>query len=156
LASALVLRVRPGAKVGDKGQVWLEPVPGYYQLDNRLETSAAGTEKRIFVERAPGSMQLDVWGQIPLEASEDGDTVAIAHPPQLIGELFRQALEERGIAVRGPVVVHDITRIEAATSANPFPKPPARVVLAEHDSLPLREDIKVTNKESQNLHAEML
>ena len=29
-------------------------------------------------------------------------------------------------------------------------------MLAEHDSLPLREDIKVTNKVSQNLHAEML
>jgi D-alanyl-D-alanine carboxypeptidase/D-alanyl-D-alanine-endopeptidase (penicillin-binding protein 4) len=32
----------------------------------------------------------------------------------------------------------------------------ARVVLAEHDSLPLPADIKVINKVSQNLHAEML
>ncbi len=31
-----------------------------------------------------------------------------------------------------------------------------RMVLAEHDSLPLREDIKVINKVSQNLHCEML
>ena len=30
------------------------------------------------------------------------------------------------------------------------------MVLAEHDSPPLREAIKVINKESQNLHAEML
>ena len=37
-----------------------------------------------------------------------------------------------------------------------FPQPASRVVLAEHDSPPLREAIKVINKESQNLHAEML
>jgi len=37
-----------------------------------------------------------------------------------------------------------------------LPEPEVRNILAEHDSLPLREDIKVTLKVSQNLHAEML
>jgi len=154
--NALQLRVRPGAKVGDTAEVRLEPIPDYYGLNNRLETSAAGTPKQVFVERAPDSMQLDVWGETPLDASEDGDTVAIAHPLELIGELFRRALEARGISAGGGLRVQHVTRIEAATSADPFPKLPPRVVLAEHVSLPLREDVKVTNKESQNLHAEML
>jgi D-alanyl-D-alanine carboxypeptidase/D-alanyl-D-alanine-endopeptidase (penicillin-binding protein 4) len=154
--NSLTLHVKPGAKAGDAAEVRLEPVPDYYTLKNRVETSAAGTEKRIFVERLPGSMQLDVWGQIPVDAAEETDTVAIANPPRLAAELFRRALEARGIAVKGQVEVRHFTRREAASLPDPFSKSPARVALAEHDSPQLREAIKVTNKESQNLHAEML
>ncbi len=154
--NALDLHFRPGAKAGDRAQVWLEPVPGYYRLDNLLVTGAAGTEKQIFVERAPGSMELDVWGQIPADAVEDSDTIAIEHPQQLAGGLFRKALEAHGITVRGPVSVEDVSRPEAAMTPSVFPPSSKRVVLAEHDSLPLREDIKLTLKVSQNLHADML
>jgi D-alanyl-D-alanine carboxypeptidase/D-alanyl-D-alanine-endopeptidase (penicillin-binding protein 4) len=108
------------------------------------------------VERAPGSSQLDVWGQIPLGAEESMDTVAIPNPPQLTGEIFRRALEARGITVRGRVDVHQLTRHQAATGPEAFPTSPRRIVLAEHVSLPLRESLKVVNKVSQNLHAEML
>ena len=37
-----------------------------------------------------------------------------------------------------------------------FPPAPHGAALAQHDSLPLREDIKLTLKVSQNLHADML
>jgi D-alanyl-D-alanine carboxypeptidase/D-alanyl-D-alanine-endopeptidase (penicillin-binding protein 4) len=154
--NALTLRVKPGAKVGDPAAASLEPLADYYQLKNRVETSAPGTEKRIFVERLPGSMQLDVWGQIPVGGDEDTDTVAILNPPRLVAELFRHALEAQGIVVKGEVEVRHSTRLEAASQPATFPQTPSRVVLAEHDSPPLREAIKVINKESQNLHAEML
>jgi D-alanyl-D-alanine carboxypeptidase/D-alanyl-D-alanine-endopeptidase (penicillin-binding protein 4) len=154
--NALLLRVRPGATPGSTAEVRLESFPDYYQINNRVETSAAGTPKRIFVERAPGSRQLDVWGEIPLEAGEARDAVSIDNPPQLIGELFRQALEARGVAVRGRVEVRHLTRFEAGTTPSALPKPPPRVVLAEHVSPPLAEEIKTINKFSQNLHVEML
>jgi D-alanyl-D-alanine carboxypeptidase/D-alanyl-D-alanine-endopeptidase (penicillin-binding protein 4) len=154
--NALLLRVRPGATPGSTAEVRLEPFPDYYQINNRVETFAAGMPKRIFVERAPGSRQLDVWGEIPLEAGEARDAVSIDNPPQLIGELFRQALEARGVAVRGRVEVRHLTRLEAGTTPSALPKPPSRVVLAEHVSPPLAEEIKTINKFSQNLHVEML
>ncbi len=154
--NALDLHFRPGAKAGDPAKVWLDPVPDYYQLDNRLRTGAAGTEKQIYVERAPGSMELDVWGQIPADAAEDSDTVAIEHPPQLAGEIFRKALEARGVTVHGPVSGAEVTRPEAAMTPGVFPPAAHAVVLAQHDSLPLREDLKLTLKVSQNLHADML
>ena len=154
--NALLLRVWPAAKAGERAEVRLEPIADYYQLNNRLETAAAGGRKRIYVERPPGSMRLDVWGEIPLGAGEDQDSVSIADPPQLMGELFRRALEARGIAVRGRVEVRHVTRFEAATARDPFSKPPPRVVLAEHLSHPLAEDIKTINKVSHNLHVEML
>jgi D-alanyl-D-alanine carboxypeptidase/D-alanyl-D-alanine-endopeptidase (penicillin-binding protein 4) len=101
-------------------------------------------------------MELDVWGLIPIDDGENVDTVAIANPPQLMAEQFRTALRARGIVVEGPIEVRHFTRLEAASLPNPPPPSPARVVLAEHTSPALSEAIKVVNKESENLHAEML
>ena len=36
------------------------------------------------------------------------------------------------------------------------PLPPPQTILAEHTSVPLSEDIRLTNKNSENLHAELL
>jgi D-alanyl-D-alanine carboxypeptidase/D-alanyl-D-alanine-endopeptidase (penicillin-binding protein 4) len=152
--NALRIRFAPGAKAGERARVTLEPLPDYYQLNNRLETAPAGTRAQIFLERAPGSNQLDVWGEIAVDAEAQEDAVALANPPQLAGELFRRALEARGIVVRGPVEVRHSTRIEAAAVSDP--PLPARVVLAEHLSEPLARDIEIINKYSHNLHAEML
>ena len=152
----LTLHVKPAAIAGDRASVRMDPVADYFQLKNRVMTSAAGTGNKYSVERLPGSMQLDVWGQIPVDAGEDTDTVAIANPPRLVAELFRSALETRGIAVKEQVEVRNSTRLEAASSLELLSKPLPRLVLAEHDSPPLREAIKVVNKESENLHAEML
>ncbi|MGD1100872.1 MAG: D-alanyl-D-alanine carboxypeptidase/D-alanyl-D-alanine-endopeptidase [Terriglobia bacterium] len=152
----LTLHVKPGEKAGDEAEVRLDPVTDYYLLRNHVQTGAKGTEKNYFLERQPGSMELDLWGQIPINGGENVDTVAIANPPLLVAEQFRAALRARGIVVQGPIEVRHFTRLEAASSPNPAPPSSARVVLAEHTSPPLSEAIKVVNKESENLHAEML
>jgi len=154
--NALLLHVHPASRVGDPALVSVEPISDYYRVTNHLVTSATGTEKQLFGERVPGSRDLAIWGQIPIDSPKDGDALAIENPPQLAGELFRMALEARGIVVRGSVVVRHFTPVEAAARPNGFASAPARVVLAEHDSLPLREGVKILTKVSQNLHAEML
>jgi serine-type D-Ala-D-Ala carboxypeptidase/endopeptidase (penicillin-binding protein 4) len=154
--NSLNIHFLPGEKEGDPGNVWLDPVSDYYRLNNRLETSAPGTAQQVFVERMPGSMTLDVWGEIPVGAPQDDDRVSIADPPRVAAELFKQALEARGVTVRGKVKVLELSRIEAANRVDSFALPVGRVVLAQHKSVPLREEITVTNKVSQNLHAEML
>jgi len=154
--NTLLLRITPGLRVGDRAPAWLDPLADYYQLNNSLETSGAGTARRFLVDRELDSMRLDVWGQIPLDSGEITAQVAIAHPTQLVGELFRQALKDAGIVVRGGVEVRHLTRSEAAKATNALPQPSSRVILAEHDSLPLLEIVKLTNKESRNFYAEML
>ena len=150
----LTLHVKPAAKAGDGALVRLDPVADYYQVMNRVTTSGAGTARSYSLERLLGSMQLDIWGQIPIDAGENTDTVALANPPQLVAELFWRALEARGITLKVQIEVRHSTRLEAA--ALPESLPPARVLLAEHDSPPLRDALKAINKESENLHAEML
>ncbi|MHB8655456.1 MAG: D-alanyl-D-alanine carboxypeptidase/D-alanyl-D-alanine endopeptidase [Terriglobia bacterium] len=152
----LLFHVQPAAAVGETALVSLAPIGDYYRLNNRLVTSDADSKEEIFVERVQGSRQLEVWGQVPLGSIVEDDSVSIDNPPQLVGDIFLKLLEDRGIHVRGNVVVKHFTRLEAATMPSPAPALAGRVILAEHDSPGLREDIKVTNKVSQNLHAEML
>ncbi len=152
----LTLEVKPGEKAGDGAVVRLTPIADYYLLKNHIVTGAKGSEKNYHLERQPGSMELDLWGQVPIDGGGDDETVAIANPPLLVAEQFRAALRARGILVQGPSEVRHFTRLEAASLPNPVPSSSPRVVLAEHTSAPLREAIKVVNKESENLHAEML
>jgi D-alanyl-D-alanine carboxypeptidase/D-alanyl-D-alanine-endopeptidase (penicillin-binding protein 4) len=153
--NSLTLAVKPAGKVGDPASVSLSPVPDYYLLKNHILTSARGSEKNHHLERQPGSMELDLWGQLPIDGGDDTDTLAISNPPQLLAEQLAAALRARGIVVDGAVEVRHITRLEASSPASASPVPP-RIILADHTSPPLAEAIKVVNKESENLHAEML
>jgi serine-type D-Ala-D-Ala carboxypeptidase/endopeptidase (penicillin-binding protein 4) len=154
--NSLKLRVRPGSAVGALAGITLEPVSDYYRIKDEVETTSADTPAKVVVDRAPGSMELEVWGHVPLGSGGIDEDVAIQNPTQLIGEMFRRLLEQRGVNVDGHVVVRHESSYVMAAAVGASPKPEERNILAEHDSLPLREDIKVTLKVSQNLHAEML
>ncbi len=154
--NSLTIDVKPAARVGDQATVLLSPVADYYRVKSNVVTIAAGSEKNYHLERRPGSMEVDLWGQIPIDAGDEVDTVAIADPQSLVAEQFRAALQTRGIVANGPVEVLHHTPLEASIAPNGLSTEPARTMLAEHISPPLSEAIKVVNKESQNLHAEML
>ena len=155
-SNALLLRIKPGLKVGDPAQISLDRLPDYYQINNALLTAAPGSEGHLFVERVLDSTRLDVWGQIPLGSGEADEHVAIAHPAELVGELFRKVLESAGTVVKGGVEVRQVTPLEAAMGHRTPMQSSPRAVLAEHDSEPLSEIVKLTNKESRNLYAELL
>jgi serine-type D-Ala-D-Ala carboxypeptidase/endopeptidase (penicillin-binding protein 4) len=153
--NSLKLQIRPAAVAGSKAQISVEPGAGYYKIVDDVMTTDSGTPAKIEINRFPGTMELDVWGNIPVGSKGDDEGISIQNPPFFVGEMFRKLLEQRGVKVDGQVVVREVTQAEAAGQSAP-PQPEHRVVLAEHDSLPLSQDIKVTLKVSQNLHAEML
>jgi len=153
--NSLKLEIRPAAFAGPRAQILVQPGDGYYTIVNGVTTTAAGTPAKIEIDRSPGSKKLDVWGQIPVDSKGVDEGISIQNPPLFIGDMFRELLEQRGVKVDGEVVVREVSPAQAASRAGP-PQPVKRIVLAEHDSLPLREDVKVTLKVSQNLHAEML
>src|SRR5579872_4621905 len=155
--NCLKLHFAPGPTVGSEASVTLDPIPGYYRLVTGVKTSSPGVPENLTIERAPGSMEIDVGGQIPLGSGGADALVAVQDPPQLIGEMFRRELEQRDVKVDGNIVVRRLTPLEAAGEVTAAPQPTVqaepRVVLAESDSVLLREDIKVILKISQNLHA---
>ncbi len=154
-----LLHVYPAEKVGADAVVLLDPTMEGLHLVNRIQTVEMTGKRRILIERLPGSAEFNLWGQIPAGHGVYEDTLAIPDPPLVVGELLRRALEARGITVRGGVRVLELHLMDATGALPSFSgvrQPTDRVVLAEHQSLPLREDIKVINKVSQNLHCEML
>jgi serine-type D-Ala-D-Ala carboxypeptidase/endopeptidase (penicillin-binding protein 4) len=93
--------------------------------------------------REPGSNDVRFTGRLPLGGSWDG-RLAVADPASCAAAVFASVLEAKGIQVAAGV----------ATSHAPLPSDTR--VLAAYEGLPMAEMVKVVNKESQNLHAEML
>src|SRR6202021_313158 len=88
--------------------------------------------------------------------------LAMPDPTETAGLALKQIFESRGVSVAGTVRVHHAAPPEIYPDApvvlGPLPEPvnPKNNVLAEHLSLPLIESVRLTNKVSKNLHAELL
>ena len=163
------VRVQPGGSPGEKAFISIDPFPDYYQLDNRIMTTPAGTGPRnVNISREPGSNLLTLWGTIPADDPGFHESLAIEDPADFAARYFRRLLEERGVTIYGKARAKHLqlanlsTFIVTATAQGggdvphnaPRTIPP--LVLGSYQSAPLAEDLPVVNKESQNLHAEML
>jgi serine-type D-Ala-D-Ala carboxypeptidase/endopeptidase (penicillin-binding protein 4) len=181
--NVIFVNVLPGEHAGDKAVVTVEPETGYYELDNRVVTSSVGVTKRVGIHREPGSKKIVLWGSLPLGDAGMKEPMSIEDPAEFVAELFRTMLERRGITIRGKArarhgegaeffdqqIAHpNVPTTEAPPSSANCPmcsamkqqepsglNVPSNKVLAEHFSGPLLDDIRVTNKVSENLHAEL-
>jgi serine-type D-Ala-D-Ala carboxypeptidase/endopeptidase (penicillin-binding protein 4) len=172
-------KVLPGSGGSTAADVQLEQNVPYYTVESKVETVAAGTDAAgIQVERLPGSRIIRVYGEIAADAHPDIEELAIADPAEYAAVALRAMLEQRGIAVTGPVRTqhrpptdaegyrHELltpNACDAATVAGGTcavgcliaTPAPSGELLASHTSAPLGEDVVLTNKVSQNLHAEL-
>ncbi len=181
--NVVFVNVLPGEHPGDKAVVTVEPETNYYELDNRVATSSAGVTKRVGIHRDPGSKTIVLWGSLPLGDSGMKEPMSIEDPAEFVAQLFRTLLERRGITIRGKTrarhgegeqffdqqIAHPATAVVAppvitlsTPAATQSPQEPpdlnqssSNKILAEHFSGPLLDDIRVTNKVSENLHAEL-
>jgi len=154
--NAFTLTVQPGAREGDLAALELNPAMEYYAIDNRIRTVAAGGERKIHFERAPGSLELRLWGTIPLRDRAEDLVLGIEDPAQYAAASLRRALEQRGIAVAGPVTaLHQLPNEVADPLQGSVPGAAPGIELARRVSAPLIEDLRITAKVSQNLHAEL-
>ena len=174
--NVVFVSILPADRPGEKAFVSVKPFADYYRLDNRIITTPAGTGRKFFVNREPGSTVLTLWGNMPLDDASANEALAIEDPAEFAAGIFRQLLEKRGIVIYG----HERTRhTELATlstfsvtanvpsrggrvdtkdddgQSRPF-KTDQPITLASYESKPLLQDIRVINKVSQNLHAEIL
>jgi D-alanyl-D-alanine carboxypeptidase/D-alanyl-D-alanine-endopeptidase (penicillin-binding protein 4) len=154
--NTFTLTIRPGAREGDRAEISLDPVLEYFRIDNRVRTVAAGGERRLPLDRSPGSMEVRLWGTIPLRSRPQDYLLGVEDPAQYAALALRRALEDRGIVVTGGVATHHQFPNDVADLVDGPGAPPANgVELARRVSAPLVEDLRVTDKVSQNLHAEL-
>jgi D-alanyl-D-alanine carboxypeptidase/D-alanyl-D-alanine-endopeptidase (penicillin-binding protein 4) len=170
---------RPGSGVPINATVDLDQFVPFYTIANEVMTTETVTEaKGIQVERKPGPRILRVYGSIAKSAAPDVEEIAIDDPAAYAAAALQQMLEQRGITIKRDAT----TRHLPVTDGTGFLKalhapgqegalfgvgleggsclmaPPGsgEVVLASHTSAPLAEDVVMTDKTSQNLHAEIL
>ncbi len=167
--NVVYVSIMPADHPGDRAFVTVTPYADYYRIDNRVMTTPPGTgPRRIYINREPGSNLLTLWGNMPADDNGANEALAIEDPADFAAQLFRSLLQRRGVVIYGRararhnelanLSTFSVTAMASARGGEerPFPRAASPLVLASYQSLPLREDLKVINKVSQNLHAELL
>ena len=174
--------VAPGVHLGDAASIVVDPsLPAYYRIDaTGLMTGAAKSGSHVQMERMIGSRVLRIYGTIATDAAPGAEEVAIEDPAEFAAMALKGMLEARGLKVTGVAKArHSTPRYAAGFMSRSSevadayisygsvpcvggqlgPAPPAKGEsireLARYESVPLGEDLVVTNKVSQNLHAEL-
>ena len=166
----IFLNAMPAAQAGQTATASFSPATRYYTLENALMTGAAGDGGKPGIERASGSLSVRLFGNTPLGQQGVHVALAMEDPAEYAARSLRELLLARGVAVGGtarahhrpntetgdfssaqsqPLVLHPITSESVQAAAT------GQTLLATHVSPPLGDDLVVTNKVSQNLHAEI-
>ena len=156
------VEVQPGMRVGDPATIATEPAAALGTFAQEITTGPVDGKPEFAVVRQPGPHFLLLRGTAPVGYTRMQIDLALTAPAEATAQALKQALEARGVRVKGGTRVEHAPPPETSAAGEPIlsqpgPPAPARdpVVLAEHVSPPLIESIRVTNKVSQNLHAEL-
>jgi D-alanyl-D-alanine carboxypeptidase/D-alanyl-D-alanine-endopeptidase (penicillin-binding protein 4) len=141
------ITIMPGSP-GTKASLAMRPETAAYRLENKVTTGPAGTPLEVRITEKPAGT-IVVSGTIAAGAGPVNQTYCVKTPATYARTLFIEALEREGVAVAAET-----------TGDNPAARLPAaggyagarRV--ANLTSPPISEDVKLTLKVSQNMHAD--
>jgi D-alanyl-D-alanine carboxypeptidase/D-alanyl-D-alanine-endopeptidase (penicillin-binding protein 4) len=140
------LTLSPGAKAGDAVAVEVQPPTGEFRVRNDVLTIAAKEKGELRLTREAGSELVVLSGTMPARSASRKLSLAVQEPSQQAANLLARLMADRGVKFSGTV----------RSRHEPDPSGQPRTILAEHLSLPLGDTVKLVNKISQNLHAEVL
>jgi D-alanyl-D-alanine carboxypeptidase/D-alanyl-D-alanine-endopeptidase (penicillin-binding protein 4) len=144
--------IAPGAHPGDAASITVSPQTPYVSFVDHAITSKLGSEPSIDmsddVTQANGSHVVTITGAIP-----SGPTILFAYrvpnPDVFAAMAFASVLQDAGITVTTPADAKPFDPAAAKASYT------AANLVASHTSLPLAQDVRITLKLSDNLHAAM-
>ncbi len=160
--NTISVEVSPGIRVGDPAGVAVEPAAAIGTFGHELTTVAADAKPEFAVVRQPGPEFMLLRGSMPLGHAPMKLDLAMPEPAETTALALKQIFESRGVRVTGAIRVRHAPPAEIYPDAPvvlgpaPVPRAPDTIVFAVHISPPLSEIVRVTNKVSQNLHAELL
>ena len=141
----------PGA-IGQPLRLRISPTSRYVEFKNQTVTGAVGSTAELNwaqdVVNADLSHTVTVTGSLPTNGSSRLYAYAVPSPSQFAAVALTQVLQEAGVAILQPA-----GRPAALTMS---PNYVTATLVAEHVSAPLAEDVRITLKVSQNLHASMI
>ena len=144
---------KPGAKPADPVTLSVSPQTGYVHIINHSVTTPAGTppvfEDPVFTANPDSSINITLTGTLPLGIEPQTISIGVPSPTVFAEWVLREALSAEGVELKSPIVT---TQPDFAPLVHNYTTDNQ---VAEQVSLPLAEEIKVTLKVSQNLHAGM-
>jgi PBP4 family serine-type D-alanyl-D-alanine carboxypeptidase len=144
--------VTPGRTAGQPASIDVIPATSYASFECEVETAAAGGESAIefaSVARPSGELLVKVRGTIAAGGPPRPFPFAVPAPSAFARAALTDGLRHVGIDVAGAPSEAADWKVVSRSYV-----PENRI--AEHVSPPLAEDVKVTLKVSQNLHAAMM
>ncbi len=141
----------PGDKEGAPVKLQISPKTAYVEILNQATTGKAGTSVGLnyTAERSNpnGTRSVTLTGSFPLGKTAEMVPYPVPEPSRFAATVLAEALNARGVKVVTPprAIAPDFKIIAAHY------KP--ENLIADHLSPPLKEDLKITLKVSQNLHA---
>jgi D-alanyl-D-alanine carboxypeptidase/D-alanyl-D-alanine-endopeptidase (penicillin-binding protein 4) len=149
--NTFTIDLRAGEQEGEAATFTVEPASDFYTIENSVHTSVRGSEEKPAVVREPGSRLIRLSGTMPVGAQPRHLTIAIEEPAEYAAALLARLLEARGIQIHTPARARHFGD-PALGGANGS----TETILAERMSEPIAEEIRHVNKNSLNLHAELL
>lgn len=145
--------IAPGAKPGDVPSISVSPRTPYVEFVDRATTGAAGSEPTIDMSNdvaRPGRARLvTITGAIPAGPRSILFAYRVPNPDAFAQAAFRLALQEAGVVTNTPAGAPAFDPAAAKTFYT------SADLVAEHVSPPLAQDVYVTLKVSDNLHADL-
>jgi len=144
---------KPGMNPGDPAQLTASPQTSYFRFINHVVTGPANSKPALEdsgpVLNADGSLSVTLAGSIPAGHGPETAAFPVPSPAKFATAVLREAITSAGIAIKP----------KSASIPGDFAIFHRFYVrenqVAEHVSPPFSEEIKVTLKVSQNLHAGM-
>jgi serine-type D-Ala-D-Ala carboxypeptidase/endopeptidase (penicillin-binding protein 4) len=167
------IEVSPAQRDGDAATLVVEPAAAADDFGHEVGTGPSSGKPDFSVVRQPGQKFILLRGSIPVGHPPFKLDFAMIDPAEVAARTLKQAFENAGVHVTGEIRVQhaappqpfDAATLASQSTAN-IPTIPGAMssevakivntlVLGEHISPTLLESIRLTNKVSQNLHAEL-
>ena len=149
-ANAANLIIAPGKRVGESATVRFERASDLH-ITNNTTTGERLTMTTIGISRGMSDNDVRVWGEFPIGGRSFGAFLSVDNPTLWAAALLKEALVARGIKVDG----ESRSRDSRVADSDKF-DPTKAVELAAVTSETLGEAVRETNKQSNNLYAELI
>ena len=140
----------PSGKAGES-IVRTTDTEDHVTVQNRMAATDKSARSTIGVHRGLSDNNIEVWGEFAPGSKGFGARLSVHKPALWAAKLFVRALKARGIQVEGQTLSRD-SRVPQSQRFDPS----RSLELAFVQSQPLSEIAKKTNKESDNLYAELI
>jgi D-alanyl-D-alanine carboxypeptidase/D-alanyl-D-alanine-endopeptidase (penicillin-binding protein 4) len=149
--NAVEVTLGPGNKTAGPASVVITPNDNRLQVTNNATTGARDAATTVGIKRGLSTNEVVVWGEFPIAGHAYSAFLSVHDPALRAATVFKRLLSARGIQVDGSVESRDF-RVPESKQFDAQ----KGIELANIESTTLGEIVHRTNKQSNNLYAELI